>query len=162
MKPKNISNESALTRALLAFNKVYGFNVPTGVEILKHEAARLRIGLMLEEVQELIEAYADEESQMFADIVKGMNNTAEIVSKLGPSDFSTNIVEVADALGDIMFIATGTAVAHGIPIDSVLQEIIDSNMSKLGEGGLPVYRHDGKLLKGPNYYPPNLEGLVGL
>ncbi len=71
-----------------------------------------------------------------------------------------DMTEIADALGDIIYIACGTAVAYGIPLDKVFSEIHRSNMSKLGEDGKPIYREDGKVLKGPNYTPPNIDAIL--
>ncbi len=70
-----------------------------------------------------------------------------------------DLVEVADALGDMLYILCGTIIEHGLQykIDEVFDEIQRSNMSKLGEDGEPIYREDGKVLKGPNYFKPNLE-----
>jgi len=71
-----------------------------------------------------------------------------------------DLVEIADALGDIVYVAYGAALAFGIDLDAVLAEIHRSNMSKLGTDGKPIYRADGKVLKGPNYSPPNLAPIV--
>jgi predicted HAD superfamily Cof-like phosphohydrolase len=69
-----------------------------------------------------------------------------------------DIVEVTDALADQLYILLGTMVAHGMQgiIKDVFNEVHRSNMSKLGEDGKPIYREDGKVLKGPNYSPPNI------
>ena len=70
-----------------------------------------------------------------------------------------NVVEVADALGDMLYILCGTIIEHGMQnvIDDVFEEIHRSNLSKLDENGDPIYREDGKVIKGPNYFPPNLK-----
>ena len=69
-----------------------------------------------------------------------------------------DLVEVADALGDMLYILCGTIIEHGLQdkIEDVFNEIQRSNMSKLGEDGLPIFRKDGKVLKGPNYFKPNI------
>lgn len=64
---------------------------------------------------------------------------------------------VADALADILYVVYGAAHAFGIDIDNCFREVHVSNMSKLGEDGKPIYREDGKVVKGPNYRPPNLK-----
>ena len=76
---------------------------------------------------------------------------------------SGNLVEVADALGDMMYILCGTILSHGMQhkIEEVFEEIQRSNMSKLGEDGQPIYREDGKVLKGPNYFKPNIKKIIG-
>ena len=68
-----------------------------------------------------------------------------------------DIVEVADALGDMLYILCGTIIEHGMSdiIEDVFDEIQKSNMSKLGADGKPIYREDGKVMKGPNYFKPN-------
>ena len=73
-----------------------------------------------------------------------------------------DLVEVADALGDMMYILCGTILSHGMQhkIEEVFEEIQRSNMSKLGEDGKPIYREDGKVLKGPNYFKPNIAKII--
>lgn len=73
-----------------------------------------------------------------------------------------DLVEVADALGDMLYILAGTIIEHGMQhkIEEVFEEIQRSNMSKLGEDGKPIYREDGKVLKGPNYFKPNIEEIL--
>jgi predicted HAD superfamily Cof-like phosphohydrolase len=107
------------------------------LEALAHKAHEkggyrwLRIGLMAEEVAEYLDAELDDD-----------------------------LVGVADALGDIGVIADGTALAYGIPLDEVRKEIHRANMSKLGEDGKPILREDGKVLKGPNYSPPDIAAIL--
>ena len=69
-----------------------------------------------------------------------------------------DLVEVADALGDMLYILCGTIIEHGLQdkIGKVFNEIQRSNMSKLGANGEPIYREDGKVMKGPNYFKPNI------
>ena len=70
---------------------------------------------------------------------------------------NNDIIEVADALGDMLYILCGTIIEHGMSdiIEDVFDEIQKSNMSKLGADGKPIYREDGKVMKGPNYFKPN-------
>ncbi len=74
-----------------------------------------------------------------------------------------DMVEVADALGDMLYILCGTIIEHGMQhkIEAVFNEIQRSNMSKLGPDGRPIYREDGKVLKGPNYFKPNIKEILG-
>lgn len=69
-----------------------------------------------------------------------------------------DLVEMADALGDMLYILCGTIITHGMQdlIEKVFDEIQKSNMSKLGADGKPLYREDGKVLKGPNYFKPDI------
>lgn len=73
-----------------------------------------------------------------------------------------DLVEVADALGDILYILCGTLLKHGLEhkIDEVFREIQRSNMSKLGADGKPIYREDGKVMKGPNYFKPDIASIL--
>ncbi|MCH8546301.1 MAG: nucleoside triphosphate pyrophosphohydrolase family protein [Cryomorphaceae bacterium] len=73
-----------------------------------------------------------------------------------------DLVEIADALGDMMYILCGTILSHGLQdlIEDVFEEIQRSNMSKLDENGKPIYREDGKVLKGKNYFKPNIKAIV--
>ncbi len=73
-----------------------------------------------------------------------------------------DLLEVADALGDMLYILCGTIISHGFQdkIEAVFEEIQRSNMSKLGTDGKPIYREDGKVMKGPNYFKPNIAGLL--
>jgi len=72
---------------------------------------------------------------------------------------ANDLVEIADALGDELYILCGTIVKHGLQdkIEAIFNEIHASNMSKLGADGKPIYREDGKVLKGPNYFRPNIK-----
>ena len=76
---------------------------------------------------------------------------------------TNDLVEVADALGDMLYILCGTIIEHGMQykIEEVFEEIQRSNMSKLGADGKPIYREDGKVLKGPSYFPPNINDILG-
>ena len=73
-----------------------------------------------------------------------------------------DMVEIADALGDQLYILCGTILRHGMHdiIEDVFTEIQASNMSKLGADGKPIYREDGKVLKGPNYFKPNISKVI--
>ncbi len=73
-----------------------------------------------------------------------------------------DLVEVADALGDMLYILCGTILEHGMQhkIEEVFEEIQRSNMSKLGADGKPIYRADGKVLKGPSYFKPNISKIL--
>jgi predicted HAD superfamily Cof-like phosphohydrolase len=120
--------------AVKIFHETYGLGVSTEMKAdlgkLKNE---LRFNLMKEENEEYLEAVE--------------NN---------------DIVEIADALGDMLYILCGTILEHGLQykIEEVFDEIQRSNMSKLGEDGKPIYREDGKVMKGPNYFKPNFSAIL--
>ena len=116
------------------FHQVYKLNYsesPT-TKIAK-ETIKLRFKLMAEENEEYLQA--------------AKNN---------------DLVEVADALGDMMYILCGTIIEHGLQhkIEKIFDEIQRSNLSKLGNNGLPIYREDGKVMKGPNYFKPNISKIL--
>lgn len=73
-----------------------------------------------------------------------------------------DMIGVADALTDLLYVVYGAGHAFGIDLDTCFDEVHSSNMSKLGENGRPLYREDGKVLKGPNYFEPNLYFVLGL
>ncbi|MFL2592858.1 MAG: hypothetical protein ACJ0PK_06245 [Flavobacteriaceae bacterium] len=115
--------------AVKDFHDTFGLNYNDSPTVdLEKKIIELRFNLMKEENDEYIEA--------------ARNN---------------DIVEVADALGDMLYILCGTIIEHGMSniIEDVFDEIQKSNMSKLGADGKPIYREDGKVMKGPNYFKPN-------
>jgi NTP pyrophosphatase (non-canonical NTP hydrolase) len=71
-----------------------------------------------------------------------------------------DLVGIADALTDILYVTAQQARVIGLPVDSLLAEVQRSNMSKLGSDGEPIFREDGKVLKGPNYSPPDIKGVL--
>lgn len=100
-------------------------------EFPDEKVQKLRISLIEEELEELKEAMRKED-----------------------------IVGVADALTDILYVTYGAGAAFGIDLDKCFKEVHSSNMSKLDRNGHPIYREDGKILKGPDYFEPNLEKIV--
>ena len=73
---------------------------------------------------------------------------------------NNDITEVADALTDILYVTYGAGHAFGIDLDECFDEVQNSNMSKLGDDGKPIYNESGKVMKGPNYFKPNLKKLL--
>ena len=73
-----------------------------------------------------------------------------------------DLIEIGDALGDMLYILCGTIIAHGFQdkMEAIFEEIQRSNMSKLDTDGKPIYREDGKVMKGPNYFKPDLEKII--
>lgn len=120
--------------AVREFHKAFKLNIQESPTVsISKERKELRYELMKEENEEYLEA--------------ARNN---------------DLIEVADALGDMLYILCGTIIEHGMQdkIEAVFNEIQNSNMSKLGEDGLPIYREDGKVLKGPNYFKPNIKAIL--
>jgi predicted HAD superfamily Cof-like phosphohydrolase len=112
------------------FQIAFGLNVGAKPEFPGDAERRLRIKLLREEFEEYLDAEKDDD-----------------------------IVEVADALADIIYIACGTAVSYGIPLDRVFAEVHRSNMAKLVDGK-PIRREDGKILKPEGWTPPDTKGAV--
>jgi predicted HAD superfamily Cof-like phosphohydrolase len=81
----------------------------------------------------------------------------EELSELKEAVKNKDIVEVADALTDILYVAYGAGIAYGINLDKCFDEVHSSNMSKLGNDNKPIYNESGKVMKGPNYFKPNLK-----
>lgn len=114
----------------------------------------LRVRLLLEEVLEFAEASGvDVIAENTSHAMKINRCSIKIESS---SYFVPNLGEAADALGDIRYVTDGANLCWGFPQDEILLEIHRSNMSKLGPNGKPVYRSDNKVMKGPNYSPPNI------
>jgi len=84
----------------------------------------------------------------------------EELEELKQAMLNKNLLEVADALTDILYVTYGAGHAFGIDLDRCFEEVQNSNMSKLGKDGKPIYNESGKVMKGPNYYKPNLSKFV--
>ena len=120
--------------AVTKFHESYGLRIEhTPKANLPKNISELRFNLMKEENEEYLQAAQDED-----------------------------LIEIGDALGDMLYILCGTIIAHGFQdkIESIFDEIQRSNMSKLGADGKPIYRKDGKVMKGPNYFKPDLKKIL--
>ena len=113
------------------FMKTFGQEVKTKPSFSSDKINKLRIDLISEELKELIQAMKDK-----------------------------NLLEVADALTDILYVTYGAGHAFGINLDKCFDEVQISNMSKLGEDGQPIYNQSGKVMKGPNYFKPDLTKFI--
>ena len=121
-------------KAVQDFHEAFGLGVKhEPIANLPEDKLRLRYNLMAEENDEYLEAARN-----------------------------GDLVEVADALGDMLYILCGTILEHGMQykIEEVFNEIQRSNMSKLDSNGRPIYREDGKVMKGPNYFKPDIERIL--
>ncbi len=121
-------------KAVKEFHKAFGLGFKESpIAKLSEQKLQLRFDLMQEENEEYLEAAK-----------------------------ANDLVEVADALGDMLYILCGTIIEHGMQhkIEEVFNEIQRSNMSKLGADGKPIYREDGKVMKGPNYFKPNIAKIL--
>ena len=113
------------------FMKVFGQEVKNKPSFSSDKINKLRIDLIKEELEELTEAMKNKD-----------------------------LLEVADALTDILYVAYGAGHAFGINLDKCFDEVQNSNMSKLDENGKPIYNESGKVMKGPNYFKPDLSKFV--
>jgi len=113
------------------FMKTFGQEVKTKPSFSSDKINKLRIDLIKEELDELQEA-------------------------MGNND----LLEVADALTDILYVTYGAGHAFGIDLDKCFDEVQNSNMSKLGENGEPIFNESGKVMKGPNYFKPDLSKFI--
>ena len=113
------------------FMKTFGQEVKTKPSFSSDKINKLRLDLIKEELIELTEA---------------MNNK--------------DLLEVADALTDILYVTYGAGHGFGINLDKCFEEVQNSNMSKLDENGKPIYNEKGKVMKGPNYFKPDLSKFV--
>lgn len=117
----------------------------------------LRNKLLHEEFNELDEALWDFASaEEYVRDVEVSGQQLELFPDAVSEDYTAKKRALAKELADLLYVTYGTADIYGIDLDSVFEEVHRSNMSKLGEDGKPVYREDGKVLKGPNYHEPDL------
>ncbi|MBD3688673.1 nucleoside triphosphate pyrophosphohydrolase family protein [Nanchangia anserum] len=122
--------------------------ISTAPASVDYERVHMRLGLILEEVGELVGAVYGTRAAAALD---------EVASRLREYDEGErDVVEAADALADLTYVVYGMALESGISLPRVLAEVQASNMSKLDENGRPIYREDGKVLKGPGFFPPNV------
>ena len=86
---------------------------------------------------------------------------AEELDELSDAVADRDMIQIADALTDLLYVVYGAGHAFGLDLDECFQEVHASNMSKLGPNGKPIHREDGKVMKGPGYFEPDLEGILG-
>ncbi len=115
------------------FMSTFGQEVKKKSELSSDKINLLRLSLIQEELDELTKAIKE-------------NDT----------------LEVADALTDILYVTYGAGHSFGVDLDKCFNEVQNSNMSKLDENGKPIYNESGKVMKGPNYFPPNLKKIIDL
>lgn len=113
------------------FMETFGQEVKCSPSIPSEDVKNLRIELIREELDELKQAIAE-----------------------------NDLVEIADALTDILYVTYGAGHSFGLNLDECFREVQASNMSKLDSEGNPIYREDGKILKGEDYFPPNLKKVI--
>ncbi len=135
------------------FHSVYGLPVVSDGANVDRDRVHMRMALIAEEFAELVGSIYGKQARKTIESAFGEAVTYD--------DDSRDTVETADALGDLVYVIYGMALEMGIPMKDVLAEIQASNLSKLGEDGKPIYREDGKVLKGPNFFQPNIARVLG-
>ena len=113
------------------FMKTFGQEIKTSPSFSSDKINRLRIDLIEEELEELKDAITKKD-----------------------------LKETIDALTDILYVTYGAGHAFGVNLDKCFEEVQNSNMSKLGDDGKPIYNENGKVMKGPNYFQPNLSKFI--
>lgn len=133
------------------FHQAFGHPTDSAPTIdIPGDTVQLRLNLILEEFQELCDAVG---AKIHID---PMSEAADGVTFTSNQRRALNLPEVADALGDLSYVIEGANLVFGIPSKEIFREIHESNMSKLGKDGEPLYREDGKVAKGPDYTRPDL------
>lgn len=132
------------------FHETFGHPVAEILNPGTKKLRELRVNLIAEELTELCEALG---VCLHINRVDGEYQVSVLAEA---EDSEVDIVETADALGDLDYVVQGANLVFGIPSEKVLDEIQDSNMSKADEDGKPILREDGKILKGPNYFKPDI------
>lgn len=123
---------------------------------------RLRLKLITEELRELVEASLKDDILLHS-IKNSFSQLDSHIDKIHDDDIKFDVVEVADALGDINYVVQGAAHVFNIDLDSVTSEIHRSNMSKLDpDTGMPIYNEAGKILKGKDYSKPDIKAVLGI
>ncbi len=133
-----------LLEQAIAFRKAFNQEMIEGMTrygFVKERLFNMQAGLIEEESNEFLQAARD---------LEGAPNTP------------ANHIEVLKELSDVVFVCYQFAAAYGLDLDEAMQRVFESNMSKLDDNGNPIYRDDGKVLKGPNYKKPELGDLVPL
>ncbi len=133
-----------LLEQAIAFRKAFNQEIIEGMTrygFVKERLFNMQAGLIEEESNEFLQAARD---------LEGAPNTP------------ANHIEVLKELSDVVFVCYQFAAAYGLDLDEAMQRVFESNMSKLDDNGNPIYRDDGKVLKGPNYKKPELGDLVPL
>lgn len=123
---------------------------------------KLRLALLLEEFIELSQACLSEHSDAANHYIHVLQHAMGDIRELTEADLDVDLVEVADALTDINYVAYGAGHCFGVDLDACMEEVQRSNMSKLGADGKPLYNEHGKVMKGPSYSPPDLVKVLGL
>ena len=133
-----------LLEQAVAFRKAYDQEMLEGM---------VRYGFVKEKLFDMQAGLVEEEANEFLEACKDLRDAANTPA---------NHYEVLKELSDLVFVCYQFAATYGLDLDAAMDRVFESNMSKLGDDGKPIYRDDGKVLKGPKYKKPNLDDLVQL
>ena len=143
-----------------AFHEAFGHPTPLKPTVSDRSIRELRVKLIAEELSELCTALGvDLNLKVSAHVTPGNHEIYLEVNAFTP-DEKVDLVEAADALADLDYVVQGSNLVFGLPAEALAAEVHRSNMSKLGTDGLPIRREDGKIMKGPNYSPPDLAPII--
>ena len=161
MSEKDTTTSSAPTPApspmelVLQFHHTYSVPIrPFSDPTLDYERMNLRMSLIAEEFAELMGAVYGPRARAIIE--------AATVEAVAADEGERDVIEAADALADLVYVVYGMAIESGMNLDSVLAEVQASNLSKLMPDGSVKLREDGKVLKGPNFFQPNIARGLGL
>lgn len=144
------------------FHEKFNHPIHTTPTVPEAKIVKLRLALILEEFIELTEACVNEERAETQHLLQTLHHAMDHVKALTQEDLNVSLVDVADALTDINYVTYGAGHCFGLDLDACMEEVQRSNMSKLGADGKPIYNEHGKIMKGPHYVEPNLEGVLGV
>lgn len=145
------------------FHETYNHPVKEAPELPSPDRLKLRLNLILEEANELIRAVAgeNENHKYLMAAAMRVSNAKDLVSQAPDYEFQEgDLLEIAKELTDGSYVQQGMGLECGINLDSTMIEVHDSNMSKLGEDGKPIYNEMNKVIKGPNYRLPDMEKVL--
>ena len=161
MSDKSITSSPAFSRSVspmelvMQFHRTYDVPIrPCDDPTLSYDRMGMRVGLIAEEFAELIGAIYGKRARAII--------AAATAQAVAADDGERDLVEAADAMADLVYVIYGMAIESGIDLDAVLAQVQASNLSKLMPDGSVKLREDGKVLKGPNFFPPNIARGLGL
>jgi predicted HAD superfamily Cof-like phosphohydrolase len=141
------------------FHETFNHPIHDAPFVPDDKTVKLRLALILEELTELTEACLGD-TEKSQTLLETLGDAMTQLKALDAADLNVDLVDVADALTDIIYVVCGAGHACGINLDECMEEVHRSNMSKLGADGKPIYNEHGKVMKGPDYNPPDLKHVI--
>lgn len=152
----------------IEFHEAFGHPVRTTPQTLTREEAILALALIEEEYLELVDALFPDVRESFVWAHEGFTPVEQLKweeERYEPQDrtrYAPDLVAAADAVADLDVVVNGCGIRHGLDMQALSREVFASNLSKLGADGKPLYREDGKILKGPDFREPDIAGVLGI